>query len=105
MDIRETQHCISTRFPSGAKVQERSRDALRSVRHASVVINRALRSSGECDQILQERLFRAVSILEKTDSTETALLQSRPGDVIFRLAARVARALCSTSLSAFPDQA
>ncbi|MFY9256134.1 MAG: hypothetical protein WAO83_21950 [Fuerstiella sp.] len=94
----------STDFPIGLNSLDTSGEDRRATRHASVVLNRAIRSSQECDQILQERIYRAVNVLEKTNSTETALLNSRSGDVVLRLAARVVKAMCRATLGKFSER-
>lgn len=63
------------------------------VRHAMVVIRRMIRSSDKCDEIVQDRLGRAVGTLRATRQAETAFVSQRPADVVFRLASRLLRSL------------
>ena len=63
------------------------------VRHAMVVVNRALRSSRKQDDVLQDRICRAACLLKSAGSTETAFASGRPVDVVFRIASRIVRRL------------
>lgn len=92
MEDLETLQNPSTSLQSGYRSFGQD-DSTRSVRHAMFVINRVIRSQDNCDKMLQERISHVMGVLQNTDRTETALMHSRPGDVVFRIASRVARAV------------
>lgn len=103
MDVSETQLGGATDFSQIATTQLAASESGRAVRYASFVIGRAIRSSGGCDNILRERIVRAVRVIETAQSTETAVICKRPTDAIFRLAARVVRGLYRTRLPFLSD--
>ena len=92
MEDFETLENRSTFLPHGYRSLGRS-DSNKSVRHAMFVINRVIRSQDNCDKMLQERISHVMGVLQNTDGTETALMHSRPGDAVFRIASRVARTI------------
>lgn len=103
MEISETQLGGSTDFLQFTTGHVLATESGRSVRHASVVIGRAIRSSSGCDNILRERIVRAVRVIETAQSTETAVVCKRPVDAISRLAARVVRGLCRVTVPSLAD--
>lgn len=79
---------VSNRFPVQSK---------KSLRRATRVLNRVLRSSGSRDELLRERVSQAVGVINQTGCTETAILQTRPADSLGRIASRVIRRLSTRS--------
>lgn len=63
------------------------------VRHATVVINRLLRSSRKSGNVIQDRILSAASVLKAAAPTETAFAGGMPVDVASRIAARIVRRL------------
>lgn len=72
-------------------------ESRKSVRRATRVLNRVLRSSCRRDELLRERVSQAVGVINQTGTTETAILQTRPVDSLARIASRVLRRLASKS--------
>ena len=85
INARSTFH----RGQSGASNKGREPD----VRHARFVINRLLRSTQKCDDVIQDRIIRAASVLKAATPTETAFASGAPVDVACRIAARIVRRL------------
>lgn len=81
---------VSNRFPGTVQSKK-------SLRRATRVLNRVLRSSGSRDELLRERVSQAVGVINQTGCTETAILQTRPADSLGRIASRVIRRLSTRS--------
>ena len=64
-----------------------------NLRHAKVVINRLLRSARKSDDVVQDRILRAASVLKAAGPTETAFAGGTPVDVACRIAARIVKRL------------
>lgn len=61
------------------------------VRHARIVVNRLLRSNRRGNDIVQDRILQAASVLNSAKANETAFVEGRPIDVALRIAARLVR--------------
>lgn len=90
MDANSPETIISGRstfHPTGPP----SRSAAPAVRHARIVVDRMLRSSRRRNDMVQDRIHQAATVLNAAKSNETAFVGGQQVDVALRIATRLVR--------------